>query len=70
MHFSICIGPDFYIFLVTRKKSKKSSIYILDEVVHSYPARHRDVKTDGKETFQRTTTLQAGPINKKTIIFF
>ena len=52
------------IFLATCKKSKKSIIYISDEAVHSQLARPRDEQTDRKQTFHRTTTLQAGLINQ------
>ena len=40
-------------------------MYILDKAVQSQTARQRDDQTDGKRTFHRTDTLQAGPINQK-----
>ena len=64
MPFSTDIGLNFYTFLATCKKSKKSNIYILDEAVDSKTAKQRDDQTDRKQTFHRTTTPQAGPINQ------
>ena len=45
------------------QKLKKCNIYILDEAVDSKTARLRDDQTDRKQTFHRTTTVQAGPVN-------
>ena len=64
MFFSTNIGLDFYIFLARCKKSKKANIYISDEAVHSQTARKKDEQTDRKQTFHRTTTLQAGLIKQ------
>ena len=66
MPFSAGMGLDFYIFLATCKKSKKSYIYIYfsDEAAHNQTARPRDDQADKKQTFHRTNTLQAGLINQ------
>ena len=64
MPFSAGMGLDFYIFLATCKKSKKSNIYISDEAVHSHTARPRDEKTDRKQTFHKIIRLQADLINQ------
>ena len=61
--YFLCLN--FYIFLATCNKWKKSDIHVLDEAVHSQTARQRDDQTDRKQTFHRTTTLQAGPINQE-----
>ena len=61
--YFLCL--DFYIFLATCNKWEKSNIHILDEAVHGQTTRQRDDQTDRKQTFPRTTTLQAGPINQE-----
>ena len=38
-------------------------MYISDENVHSQKTRKRDGHIDRRQTFHRTTTLQADPIN-------
>ena len=57
MPFSTDMGLDFYIFLASSKKSKKSNTYQVRD-------RQRDEQTDKNQTFYQTTTLQAGPINQ------
>ena len=39
-------------------------IYISDEAARNQTARPRDDQADKKQTFHRTTTLQAGLINQ------
>ena len=39
-------------------------VYNSDEAVQSQKARQRDDHTDRKQTYYRTTTLQAGPVNQ------
>ena len=46
MLFLAGMGLDFYTFLATWKKSKKSNICISDEAVHTQKARPRDEQTD------------------------
>ena len=55
----------FIYILATCNKWKKSNIYLLDEAVHSQTARQRDHQADRKQTFHRTTILQARPINQE-----
>ena len=55
---------DFYIFLATCKKLKKSNIYILHEAVHIQAARPREERMDRKQMVHRITTLEAGSINQ------
>ena len=64
MSFSTVLSLDFYIFLAISKTSKKSNTYISGEAVHSQTAGHRDDQTDKNQTFHRTTTLQADPVNQ------
>ena len=64
MPFLTGMNLDICIFLAICQKSKTVNIYISDEAVHSQTARQIDDQTDKKETFHRTTTLQAGPINQ------
>ena len=61
MPFSTGMGLNFYIFLDTWKKSKKSYIYIYTQ---PETARPRDDQTNRKMTSHRPTTLQAGLINQ------
>ena len=39
-------------------------MFISDEAVQRQTFRQRDDQTDKKQTFHRSTTLQAGPINQ------
>ena len=63
MPFSTVMGLDF-IYFWPHAKSRRNLIYISDEAVHSQTARPRNQQTDRKQTFHRTTTLQAGLINQ------
>ena len=39
-------------------------MFISDKAVQRQTTRQRDDQTDKKQTFHRSTTLQAGPINQ------
>ena len=64
MPFSTDMGLEFYIFLAACKKLKKSNVYISDKAIHSQTDRLRHEQTHNKQTFLRTTTLQADLINQ------
>ena len=48
MSFSTDMGLDFFTFLATCKKSKKSNTCISSEAVHSHTTRQKDDQTDTK----------------------
>ena len=64
MPFSTGVGLDFYMFLTTCKRLKKSNAYISGKTVHSQKARQRLEQTDRTRTFRKTAILQAGQINQ------